>query len=288
MIILNAYAKINLTLDITGLLNDGYHSISTIMQSVSLHDTVTLEKTEVGINLNSASKRIPLDERNIAYRAAKLFFDETNRTDGVSINIRKRIPVSAGLAGGSADAAAVFVGMNRLFNTQLSVSDLMRLSLKLGSDIPFCIIGGTKLCEGRGEIITPLPFLDDCYILIVKPRSGMSAKRSYALYDSFEGEHIRPDTKSAVEKLSQGDLADFSGQIKNVFEPVVAAQIYDVADTVNKLKNTSALAVSMTGSGTAVFAIYNDKSDAEKSKLLFSKPTRTFVTTPERFGVKIN
>ncbi len=210
MITLNANAKINLTLDILGVRQDGYHEVAMVMQEVSLHDTLTMEKTASGIRLSieveGQKGELPADETNLCWKAADLVQKEYNLSGGVDIHLVKRIPMAAGLAGGSADAAAVLKGMNQLFSLNLTEMELCRLGAKLGSDIPFCIMGGTMLATGRGEILTRLPDFPESYVVLAKPEVGVSTAWAYKTYDAgYEGPH--PDNEAMLSAIKDGNVS---------------------------------------------------------------------------------
>lgn len=287
MITLRAHAKINLTLDITGILNNGYHSLSMVMQSVTLADTLTLSGSNDGLSFFSANTRIPNNESNLVVKAAKLFIDTYKLSDNVSIGLKKVIPVSAGLAGGSADAAAVLIGLNKYFDCRLSLSELQSLGLKLGADIPFCLQGGTALCEGIGEIITPLPALPDCYILIAKPVQSMSTPKAFSLYDSFDDELPTVNNPKIICALKNRDLDSVCVHLANKLQPVTAREHPVVNRLVLTFLQNGAKSAVMSGSGTAVFGIFDSRIIAEKCKKKLPKSTVSYITTPSQVGVSI-
>lgn len=213
-----AYAKINLILDIIGKRNDGYHLLKMVMQSVDLFDSVSVsEDGDMGqIELQCTNDEVPKDESNIAWRAAKEFFAYTGvENPGIKIKIKKRIPLDSGLAGGSADGAAVILALDKLFRCDLSEEDLTEIGLKVGSDVPFCIEGGTMLVEGTGGIISPLPDIPDCFILLAKPQWGMSTKEAYLRFD--EGEEYRhPDVQRMVDAVCSSDLEEIAKSADNI------------------------------------------------------------------------
>ena len=264
MIRLEAKAKINLFLEITGRLDNGYHTISTVMQEIGLCDCVTLSETQNGgITITSDCNTMPLDERNIAYRCAALFFERAGiENEGINIHIEKNIPMEAGLAGGSTDGAAVLKGLNELYGFPFNTEELCAIGAKIGADIPFCILGGTVLCEGIGEIMTPISPLPPCYILIAKGREGVSTKWAYEQFDLMENRPIKQNPM--VKLLAEGNMKDVCNGMYNCFELLVpsAKEIKEV------MNNCGALGSMMSGSGTAVFGIFDNE---EKMKSASNK-----------------
>ncbi len=258
-----AYAKINLMLDILSRLENGYHDLFMIMQSVSLYDRVTAEKTdEAGIKITCNKEGIPTDENNIAYKAAKSFFSYTNiRYAGISIHIEKNIPHAAGLAGGSADGAAVIVALDKLFGTSLKEKDIIKIGQAVGADVPFCAIGGTMLAQYTGTVLSHLPELDLPYIIIVKPQQDVSTAAAYSAFDSAERvRHL--DKSSMLRAVVGGDKDTLYKKVGNVFE-----QFIDVSDRVlikDIMRKHKAKCSCMSGSGPSVFGIFEDKDSAEK------------------------
>ena len=255
MIRLEAKAKINLFLEITGRLENGYHTISTVMHEIGLCDYVTLTETDSGvITLTSDCDTMPLDERNIAYRCAALFYERAGiECKGINIHIEKNIPMEAGLAGGSTDGAAVLKALNGMHNDPFTVEELCAIGAKIGADIPFCILGGSVLCEGIGDIMTPISPLPSCYILIAKGREGVSTKWAYEQFDTMTGREIRNNTMVAL--LEKGDINDICGGMYNCFELLVPS-VGEIKDIMNEC---GALGSMMSGSGTAVFGIFDSK-----------------------------
>ena len=255
MIRLEAKAKINLFLEITGRLPNGYHTISTVMQEIGLCDYVTLTNTDTAdITLTSNCDTMPLDERNIAYKCAKLFFEKAGvENKGINIHIEKNIPMEAGLAGGSTDGAAVLKALNKMYNNPFSLEELCSIGAKVGADIPFCILGGTVLCEGIGEIMTPISTLPPCYILIAKGKEGVSTKWAYEQFDSMAEREIRENPM--VTLLQKGDIKDICNAMYNCFELLVPS-VGEIKEVMNE---SGALGSMMSGSGTAVFGIFDSK-----------------------------
>ena len=260
---LKAPAKINLGLDVLGRRDNGYHDVRMVMQSIGLYDDVTIEKVEEpGICLEINLDFLPTDERNIAYKAAKLLMDEFAISTGVKIKLEKHIPVAAGMAGGSTNAAAVLEGMNRLFSLGLTQKELMERGVKLGADVPYCIMKGTALAEGIGEILSPLPPLPECYILIAKPGISVSTKEVYEELDSKEiPEH--PEIDGILEGLEEANLEKIVSAMGNVLERVTV-QKYPVIDEIKQvMKKAGAMNAMMSGSGPTVFGIFKDRETAE-------------------------
>lgn len=281
-----ANAKLNLILDIIGKRPDGFHSLTSIMQSVDLHDIVVISTDRSGkIGISCDNTDLPLNEDNTAYKAAALYLSSIGQKAGVNIRIDKRIPVSAGLAGGSADAAAVLLGLNEIFGRILDNEKLAELGAKVGADLPFCLIGGTALAEGIGDILTPIKSLPACCFVIVKPCKKMSTAFMYSKYDMT---HInrRPDTKSAVKTIQSGDIYEFSKHIYNVFEAAWDDQA--IQNAKNALLNQGALAASLTGSGPCVFGLFACEADAKKCcEYLKNLYSEVYVCKPTNFGCKI-
>ena len=263
---LKALAKINLGLDVLGRRENGYHDVRMVMQTIYLYDNVTMEKTEeAGIQLECNLFYLPVDETNIAYKAAKLLMDEFDIKGGVRIILDKHIPVAAGLAGGSANAAAVLVGMNRLFSLGLSQQQLMDRGVSLGADVPYCVMRGTVLAEGIGEILTPLPPLPKCYVLIAKPSISVSTKTVYEKLDSQEiTEH--PDIDGILEGLDKQDIHKIAASMGNVLENVTIGDYPIIEQIKDVMKEEGALNAMMSGSGPTVFGIFDDKSKARQTQ----------------------
>lgn len=259
---LKALAKINLGLDVLGKRDNGYHDVRMVMQTIYLYDNVTIEKKEQpGIELTTNLHFLPVDENNIAYKAAKMLIEEFQIEEGVCITLEKHIPVAAGLAGGSSNAAAVLVGMNRLFDLGLSQEQLMERGVSLGADVPYCVMRGTVLAEGIGEILTPLPPLPKCYVLIAKPGISVSTKMVYEKLDSKEIED-HPDIDALLEGLEAQDLAKVAASMGNVLERVTIDEYPVIEEIKNAMKEAGALNAMMSGSGPTVFGLFEDKSTA--------------------------
>lgn len=262
---LKALGKINLGLDVLGRRENGYHDVRMVMQTLYLYDQITItKKATPGIELKTNLFYLPVDENNLAYRAAKLLMDEFHVKEGVSICLDKHIPVAAGMAGGSSNAAAVLFGINRMFDLGLSQRELMDRGVTLGADVPYCIMRGTVLAEGIGEILTPLPALPKCYVLIAKPPISVSTKLVYEKLDSHEIDN-HPDIDGIIAGLEAQDLNQITSCMGNVLEKVTIEE-YPVIEVIkNVMKDEGALNAMMSGSGPTVFGIFNDKHLARKA-----------------------
>ena len=258
-----AYAKINLGLDVTGKRADGYHIVRMIMQNVDLFDTLDFEDNETGeIVLTASSPKIPTDDSNLICKVAKQLQDKFNVKKGANINLVKRIPVAAGMAGGSTDGAAAYIALNELWNLGLSKEELCKLAVNLGADIPYCIMGGTMLAEGIGEELTKVSDLPRCYIVIAKPAIDVSTGWVYKELDSKEiVDH--PDIDGIKRAIEKGDIHEMCDLIGNVLEPVTAGKYDEIGKIENILEDNGAIRAFMTGSGPTVFAIFDDKNKAE-------------------------
>ena len=259
-VVLNAHAKINLCLDLTGAAPNGYHLIDTIMHSVSLCDVVTLELTgSRNIEIFCSNNSAPADKSNIAYKAASAFFAVTGISPaGLSINLEKNIPAQAGLGGGSADGAAVLCGLNKLLAAGLDNKALCKIGLTIGSDLPFCIVGGCARAEGIGELMTPLPVLPDCKIVIVKPDTGVSTALAYKSYDEYTGDIPPVDVIGMKYALECGELAGVAARMQNVFETVA---VCETAAIKKQLYSHGAMGAVLSGSGSAVAGIFAPNAD---------------------------
>ena len=281
---LKALAKINLGLDVLGKRADGYHDVRMVMQSIYLYDNIRIEETNsLGIELSSNLSYLPTDQRNIAYKAAEILLQEFEIKKGVRILLNKRIPVAAGLAGGSSNAAAVLFGMNILFKLGLSKMDLMERGLKLGADVPYCIMRGTALAEGVGERLTPLPSLPRCTVLIAKPGFSVSTKAVYEALGQVE-ELSHPDIDGVISGLEKGDLDEIAKAMGNVLESVTIS-MHPAIDTIkNEMMENGALGAMMSGSGPTVFGLFKSKAMASETKeqILKKKLARqVYVTTTQ-------
>lgn len=268
---LKALAKINLGLDVLGRRENGYHDVRMVMQTMYLYDNITLQKIEEPeIQLKTNLHFLPLDDKNIAYKAAKMLMEEFQIPGGIRITLDKHIPVAAGLAGGSSNAAAVLVGMNRMYDLGLSEQNLMDRGVKLGADVPYCIMRGTVLAEGIGEILTPLDPLPKCYILVAKPTVSVSTKTVYEKLDSHEIED-HPDIDGILEGLKNADLKKVASSMGNVLERVTVDDHPIIEDIKKVMKENGALNAMMSGSGPTVFGIYEDKKLAKQAQQKIKK-----------------
>jgi 4-diphosphocytidyl-2-C-methyl-D-erythritol kinase len=258
-----AYAKINISLDIIGKRADGYHLLEMIMQSIDLYDEITIEKQKEDITIKCNKQYVPTDEKNLAYKAAKLFKEKYNINDGVYIYIKKNIPVCAGLAGGSTDGATVLKIMNSLFNVNASNEELMELGLKLGADVPYCIKGGTALCEGIGEKVTELKNFKDKIIVLVKPPFGVSTR---SVYQEFNIEKARnhPDTNLIIEAMEKDDLRLVCSNMKNLLENVTLRKHKILINIKEEMRYYGSIGTMMSGSGPTVFAFFDDMLKAQR------------------------
>ena len=268
----SAFAKLNLTLDVLSRREDGYHDIRSVEQTISLRDDVVLnvgtgrkwalhcyqERVRDGAeDMELATEGYPQDAENLAWRAAEVFFDRTGHDpEGLEIFINKRIPMQAGLGGGSADAAAVLRALNRHYGAPLSIGALSELGFSIGADVPFCVMCGTALVEGRGERITKLPDVPEIFFVVCKPDFSISTPE---LYRAIDGEFIekRPDHKAMIANLQKGDLLGVGGSLRNVFEPLVMKKHFDVNYIKSMMFTYGAYGAQMTGSGSAVFGVYD-------------------------------
>lgn len=278
---IKAYAKINLGLDVVRRLANGYHEVKMIMQTVGIYDTLTLKKTKPGIKVTTDSGEVPADESNLVYKAARLLTDTCQIKEGIAIHLEKRIPVAAGMAGGSTDAAAVLKGMNTLFSLGLSEEELKMLGVKLGADIPYCIMGGTALAEGIGERLEKLPPAPDCFLLIAKPDINVSTKY---VYENLKLSEIKkhPDIDGMKEAVKTGSLQGIISRMENVLESVTEEKYPVIKKLKLYMEENGALKALMSGSGPTVFGIYEREEDAlaAKEKLTGSGLAKQlFVTT---------
>ncbi len=263
---LKALAKINLGLDVLGRRENGYHDVRMVMQSVYLYDDVIIVQKETpGIVLETNLHFLPTNENNIAYKAAEMLMEEFQIPGGVKIILDKHIPVAAGMAGGSSNAAAVLFGMNRLFQLGLSQQELMDRGVKLGADVPYCIMRGTVLAEGIGEKLTVLPSVPSCTVLIAKPSISVSTKVVYEALDSKEiGAH--PDIDGLIRGLEHGSLIEVASCMGNVLEDVTIP-MYPVIERIKtEMKKAGALGAMMSGSGPTVFGLFESRAQAKKAQ----------------------
>lgn len=280
---LKAYAKINLGLDVVRKREDGYHEVRMIMQTVKLFDKLNLrliDEDEIRIKTNLGF--LAVDENNLVYKAIKLIKDTYGVRKGMEVDLFKVIPVAAGMAGGSTDCAAALFGAARLFGLKLPQKELMELGVKLGADVPYCVMRGTALSEGIGEVLTPLSAMPDCKILIAKPPISVSTKFVYEHLDLKES-YEHPDIDGMVAAIKEGDLMGIADRLGNVLETVTIPEYPVIEDIKNYMKEHGAVNALMSGSGPTVFGIYEDEEQAlaAKKELLDSKMAgHAFVVEP--------
>lgn len=260
---MRAYAKVNISLDIIGKREDGYHLLRMIMQNIDLYDEIIIEKQSEGITIECNKNYVPTDSRNLAYKAALAFQERYNIKEGVKIKIVKNIPVSAGLAGGSTDAATVLKIMNRLFEINAPKEELMDVGLKLGADIPYCIQGGTALCEGIGEVITPLESFKDKIIVLVKPSFGVSTKEVYKNFD-IDKVKKHPETEALIKAMEEDDLRYVAYNMRNLLENVTLKKHKILINLKEEMNKYGSIGSMMSGSGPTVFAFFDDMLKAQR------------------------
>lgn len=261
---LKAYGKINLGLDVLRKREDGYHDVCMIMQTVGIYDRIDLNRIESGIEVETNLYYLPNNENNLVYKAARLLMDEFQITEGIKIRLRKFIPVSAGMAGGSSDAAAVLFGVNKMFGLGLTMEDLMKRGVKIGADVPYCVMRGTALSEGIGEILTPLPPIPQCQVLIAKPGINVSTK---FVYDNLNANQLtrqqHPDIHGIAEAIKQGDIYAMAGKLGNVLETVTAREYPVIEELKAVMMGYGAIGALMSGSGPTVFGLFTSPKAAE-------------------------
>ncbi|MDD3172785.1 MAG: 4-(cytidine 5'-diphospho)-2-C-methyl-D-erythritol kinase [Herbinix sp.] len=283
-ITVKAYAKINLGLDVLRKRSDGYHDVCMIMQSLGLHDTITINKSTLpDISIKTNLSYLPIDKGNLVYKAAALFLETISVKDGLFIQLDKKIPVAAGLAGGSSDAAATLKGLNELYQAGLSQDELKKLGVKLGADVPYCIMLGTALSEGIGEVLTPLAPIPECSILLVKPDISVSTKYVYENL-RLAGEIVHPDIPKMKTALTKGNLITLADNMDNILQTVTVKDYPIITNIKNKMIELGALISLMSGSGPTVFGIYQDPLIAQKAFDYFknhqSYGKQVFLTKP--------
>ena len=262
---LRALAKINLGLDVIRKREDGYHEVRMIMQTINMYDQLEIDiKEEPGISITTNLPFIPTNENNLVYKAAKLLMDEFHIEKGITVELQKFIPVTAGMAGGSSDAAATMIGMNRLFGLGLTVRQLMERSVSIGADVPYCLLRGTALAEGIGEKLRPLPPCPNCYVLIGKPSISVSTKFVYEKLDAGNIEE-HPDIDRILEGLQWHNLNKISENMGNVLESVTIPAYPIIEEIKNHMKEHGAVNAMMSGSGPTVFGLFDDKMVAERA-----------------------
>ncbi len=265
-----AYAKINLALDVVRRLPNGYHEVRMIMQTVGICDVLTFTKAKAGIYLQVDHQEIPADSNNLIYKAARLLLDTAGITEGVKITLKKHIPIAAGMAGGSTDAAATFLGLNQLFELDYSIEQLKALGVKIGADVPYCIQGGTALAEGIGEILTPLPAPPKCHLVIAKPDVNVSTK---FVYENLRADELQkhPDIDGMIEALQTGSLKGITKRLGNVLETVTVPAYPVIQEIKDALVAAGAENALMSGSGPTVFGIFTDLDKAKGAAEVIEK-----------------
>jgi len=260
---LKAYAKINLGLDVVRKREDGYHEVRMIMQTIRIYDRIYLTKSQKpGIRVSTNLFYLPTNEDNLVYRAAKLLMDEFHIKGGLEIDLQKYIPVAAGMAGGSSDAASVLYGVNRMYQLELSLKELMERGVKLGADIPYCLMRGTALSEGIGEKLTSLPAAPDCWILVAKPPISVSTK---FVYENLHANELKshPDIDGIIEAIQKNDLYGLADKLENVLETVTIPNYPIIAEIKKHMKEAGAINALMSGSGPTVFGLYDNRIKAQ-------------------------
>ena len=258
-----AYAKINLGLDVLRRREDGYHEVKMIMQTVDIWDVLTFSRSEKpGITLSVNKEELPASKDNLIYRAAELVMQKYNIQDGVIISLEKNIPIAAGMAGGSTDAAAVFHGLKELFSLEMSVEEMQKLGVKIGADVPYCIVGGTALSEGIGEILSPLPAPPDCVLVVAKPDINVSTKFVYENLHANELK-VHPDIDGMIDAIREGDLSGITERMGNVLETVTVKEYPVIEEIKSLMKQAGAENALMSGSGPTVFGIFTDRESAK-------------------------
>lgn len=280
-----APAKINLSLDITGVDEKGYHLLDMIMQSVSIFERVTLTKQEKGITMGSNARYIPTDSKNTAVMAAINFFDYAKIEGGVHIYIKKTVPIKAGMAGGSADAAGVIVGLNKLYDTHFTMEQLCEIGAMTGSDVPFMLVGGTKRVQGVGNILLPCADMPRCHFVICMPSKGVSTPQAFANYDKM-GYKTKVETDKLVQAIEDEDLTAIAKYMANDLEKAAGSE--DTEPIKKQLMEQGALGSVMTGSGAAVFGIFDSEEKAKRAFQYFKSKVRSvFMAKPVDFGASI-
>lgn len=278
---LRALAKINLGLDILRKRDDGYHEVRMIMQTIQMYDVLEIQKKrEPGISLTTNIPFVPNDERNLVYKAAKLLMDEFQVKEGLTMRLDKFIPVAAGMAGGSSDAAAAFVGVNRLFKLGLSEQELMKRAVQVGADVPYCIMRGTALAEGIGEKLTRIPQMPECFVLVGKPGINVSTKAAYESLN-LKGIKKHPDIDGMIQDIENKDLYALTSKMGNVFEAGIIKKYPVIQDIKDLMEEHGALKAMMSGSGPTVFGIFDDRDKVEKAAAVLreSQMARTVFAT---------
>lgn len=279
-----APAKLNLALDVVGVLPGGYHALDMTMQAITLYERVELRRSS-DLRLTLPGSRVPANDKNTAIKAALAFFDYTGLLAGVDITVHKNVPVRAGMAGGSADAAAVLVGMNELYGARLSMSELCALGAKIGADVPFALMGGTCRVQGLGDVLKPLPPCPECWFTVVMPSYGVSTPEAFAAYDRI-GSSVHPDCAAQEAAIRAGDLAGVCAAAGNALEECSGAADNEKIKAL--LTNAGALTALMTGSGAAVFGVFDSEAKANAAaEALRGEYRQVYVTRPDRGGARV-
>ncbi len=282
-ITVNAPCKINLSLDICGVLPNGYHQMDMVMQTVSLGDVLTITKAE-NLSMSCSDETLPCDDSNIVIRCAKAFFEKAGMKPQAHIHLEKKVPMMAGLGGGSADGAAVLCGLNKLFETNLSCEELCDIGFAIGADIPFCIVGGTKRVQGAGEVLLPAPKLrENLHILIVKPNFAVSTKLAFQGFDKQE-HPARADVEGMMQALAADDIEQIGRKLANVFEPFCKPE--EIGAIKDIMLRHGAKGALMSGSGSAVFGLFTDEVSAQNAmKELASQVEQADLCMPLSKGI---
>lgn len=261
---MESYGKINLCLDVLYKREDGYHELNTVMQQISLKDKLTFREIESGIKLESFGLKIPLDSTNLVYKAWEYLKDLSGVEKGIHIIIEKNIPVAAGLAGGSSNAAATLKALNQLWNLNLSLEELMKIGGKIGADIPFCLLGGTALAQGIGDVLTPLKSFNDIHILLGNPGIGVSSEYAYSKINLEEKDHL--DISKLIEYMDKKDIKSVASSLENIMETFIIEEHPIIQQIKDNMISSGALGTLMSGSGPTVFGIYQDEESIIEAK----------------------
>ena len=292
---IRAFSKINLILDVLGRRSDGYHDLRSVMQTLSLHDTLTISvepSQQENFRLICSDPRLPTDDRNLVTRAAKYMMQEYNITWPICIQLKKRIPASAGLAGGSSDCAATLAGLNTLFDLNIPLhsseqcESLMSIGRRFGADVPFCLMGGTALAEGVGEVLTPLPAHPHCWVVLACPKIPVSTAKIFSL---FKSPATKDNSATMINALHQGNLHQIAAHFSNDLAKITTKLHPEIQELINEMKNQGAINASMSGSGPSVFGYFTCKDAAIKAQIILERITgRAFLTEtinqPQLFG----
>lgn len=275
---LKAYGKVNISLDVVGKREDGYHLLRMIMQTVDIYDELIFEKCEEGIHITCDKEFVPTDKRNLVYKAIELFNTTYKVQGGVKVHINKNIPVEAGMAGGSTDAAAALKGVRDLYMPNVSDKELMELGVKIGADVPYCILGGTALCEGIGEVITPLKPFQNKILVVVKPNFGVS---TVAVYKAFDINSIEkhPDTETLIDAMEKDNVLYVANNMMNLLENVTIKNHEEIQQIKEYMEKEGSLGAMMSGSGPTVFGFFEDMLTAQRCyEKLKEKYKEVFIT----------